>query len=108
MIFSVSIKSNFPQPAQKPLHAQSINKTIIYKLNLLMFPGSLFLSLITAFTSRVVTPIPCVSEYISQLVRLNARKSVFDRLPISLLSCQSSGMTLAHNWKEIKTRKKKI
>ena len=49
MIISVSIKSNYPQPTQKPLHAQSINKTIIYKLNLLMFPGSLFLSLITAF-----------------------------------------------------------
>ena len=49
MISPVSIKSNYPQPAQKPLHAQSINKTTIYKLNLLMLPGSLFLSLITAF-----------------------------------------------------------
>ena len=49
MISSVSIELNYPQPAQKSLHAQSINKTIINKLNLLMFPGSLFLSLITAF-----------------------------------------------------------
>ena len=28
----------------------------------------------------MVTPIPCVSDDVSQLVRLNARKSVFDRL----------------------------
>ena len=34
--------------------------------------------------------------------------SVCASLTISLLSCQRSGMTLAHNWKEIKTRKKKI
>ena len=49
MIFSVSIKSNYPQPRQGPFFAQSTNKTIINNINLLMFPGSLFLSLITAF-----------------------------------------------------------
>ena len=49
VIFSVSIKSNYPQPRQRPFCAQSTNKTIINKINLFMFPGSLFLSLITAF-----------------------------------------------------------
>ena len=48
MIFCV-YKIKLPPSRTKPLHAQSINKTIIYKVNLLMFPGSLFLSLITAF-----------------------------------------------------------
>ena len=51
MIFSLSVKSNYPHPTQRHLHAQSINKTIINKVNLLMFPGSLFLSLITATTT---------------------------------------------------------
>ena len=49
MIFSLAVKSNYPHPTQKHLHAQSINKTIINNVNLLMFPGSLVLSLITAF-----------------------------------------------------------